>query len=280
MPATSPAQSPGTLLISVVLWSRRSADTEGIVLAVLSGSIASGLGYAAWYTALPRLGAIAAANAQLSVPVIAALAGVVLFGEPVTLRLSVSSVLVLGGTALAVRRRLTLKPRGLPASASGLAAASESRALLLPARHFGNRVPISRAYFSSSIRVSLMLCNSAAISRRGFIRSVAPAHLEGLGQIFIRADRGKVIGHEDLLGFCCAPAVTVLWVAQAGWVPGRLSPLSGVPAVDCSAREHPRQHLVVQDEPMVEGRRDMQAHNRQQRVSQERVDIACQKARL
>jgi cystathionine beta-lyase/cystathionine gamma-synthase len=53
--------------------------------------------------------AIAAANAQLSAPAIAALAGVVLFAEPITLRLSVSSVLVLGGTGLAVRRRLTFK---------------------------------------------------------------------------------------------------------------------------------------------------------------------------
>jgi drug/metabolite transporter (DMT)-like permease len=79
------------------------------VLAVLSGSIASGLGYAAWYTALPRLGAIAAANAQLSVPVIAALAGVILFSEPITWRLAISSVLVLGGTALAVRRTLIFK---------------------------------------------------------------------------------------------------------------------------------------------------------------------------
>ena len=50
--------------------------------------------------------AASAANAQLSAPVIAALAGVVLFAEPITLRLSVASVLVLGGTALAVRGRL------------------------------------------------------------------------------------------------------------------------------------------------------------------------------
>lgn len=100
---------PGTLLISVAFWGHRSADTEGIVLALLSGAIASGLGYAAWYTALPRLGAIAAANAQLSVPVIAALAGVILFAEPITVRLAASSVLVLGGTALAVRRALILK---------------------------------------------------------------------------------------------------------------------------------------------------------------------------
>src|SRR2546421_3033309 len=66
---------PGVLLISALCWPRRSADPEGIVLAALSGSLASGLGYAAWYTAMPRLGAIVAANAQLSVPVIAALAG-------------------------------------------------------------------------------------------------------------------------------------------------------------------------------------------------------------
>jgi drug/metabolite transporter (DMT)-like permease len=97
---------PGVLLISALFWAHRSADLQGIVLAVLSGSLASGLGYAAWYTAMPRLGAIVAANAQLSVPVIAALAGVVLFDEPITARLAVSSVLVLGGTALGVRRKL------------------------------------------------------------------------------------------------------------------------------------------------------------------------------
>jgi drug/metabolite transporter (DMT)-like permease len=100
---------PGVLLISALFWAHRSADLQGTVLAVLSGSLASGLGYAAWYTAMPRLGAIVAANAQLSVPVIAALAGVVLFDEPITARLAVSSVLVLGGTALGVRRKLTLQ---------------------------------------------------------------------------------------------------------------------------------------------------------------------------
>jgi drug/metabolite transporter (DMT)-like permease len=100
---------PATLLVSALLWAHRSADTQGVVLAVLSGALASGVGYAAWYTALPKLGAIAAANAQLAVPVIAALAGVVLFGEPITTRLAVSSILVLGGSALAVRRTLTLR---------------------------------------------------------------------------------------------------------------------------------------------------------------------------
>jgi drug/metabolite transporter (DMT)-like permease len=103
--------APGALLLSGLLWPYRHADPGGIVLAALSGAVASGLGYAAWYTALPRLGAIAAANAQLSVPVIAALAGVALFDEPITARLTTASVLVLGGTALAVRRSLKLRTR-------------------------------------------------------------------------------------------------------------------------------------------------------------------------
>jgi len=99
---------PATLLVSALFWARHSADIEGVGLAMLSGAVASGLGYVAWYTALPKLGAIAAANAQLAVPVIAALAGVVLFGEPITARLAAASVLVLGGSALAVRRNLSL----------------------------------------------------------------------------------------------------------------------------------------------------------------------------
>lgn len=95
---------PGALLISAFFHAHRSADLQGMVLAALSGSVTSGLGYAAWYAALPALGAIAAANLQLSVPVIAALAGVVLFDEPITTRLVACSLLVLGGTAAAVRR--------------------------------------------------------------------------------------------------------------------------------------------------------------------------------
>ena len=56
-----------------------------------------------------KIGAIAAANAQLAVPVIAALAGVVLFNEPITTRLVLSSILVLGGSAVAVRRSVATR---------------------------------------------------------------------------------------------------------------------------------------------------------------------------
>jgi drug/metabolite transporter (DMT)-like permease len=103
--------APGALLVSAVMWRQSSFDGTGVLLAALSGSLASGIGYAAWYVALPRLSAIAAANLQLSVPLIAALAGVVLFGEPITVRLAVSSILLLGGIALATRRSIELSRR-------------------------------------------------------------------------------------------------------------------------------------------------------------------------
>jgi drug/metabolite transporter (DMT)-like permease len=102
--------APGALLVTALMWPHASLDRAGILLAALSGAIASGLGYAAWYRILPRLSAITAANMQLSVPVIAALAGVLLFDEAVTLRLAISSVLVLGGIAVATRR--AFQPKG------------------------------------------------------------------------------------------------------------------------------------------------------------------------
>ena len=74
----------------------------GIVYATLSGALASGLGYAIWYAALRGLTATRAAVVQLSVPVIAAIAGITFLGEHVTVRLAISSVAVLGGIALFV----------------------------------------------------------------------------------------------------------------------------------------------------------------------------------
>lgn len=77
---------------------------DGLGLAVASGALASGLGYAVWYAALPRLSTSTAATVQLSVPVIAALGGVLWMGEVITARLVVASLLILGGVALALRR--------------------------------------------------------------------------------------------------------------------------------------------------------------------------------
>lgn len=82
-----------------------SVDRVGLLYALLSGALASGAGYAIWYAALRGLNATSAATVQLSVPVIAALGGVLLLGEAVTLRLAFSSVAILGGVALVLLKR-------------------------------------------------------------------------------------------------------------------------------------------------------------------------------
>jgi drug/metabolite transporter (DMT)-like permease len=76
-------------------------EAPGVLLAVVSGAVTSGLGYALWYALLPCLGAARAAVAQLTVPVIAALGGAVLLAEVPGLRFWLASLLVLGGVALA-----------------------------------------------------------------------------------------------------------------------------------------------------------------------------------
>ena len=80
-------------------------DARGALLAVLSGAVASGLGYAIWYTVLPAMRATHAATVQLSVPVIAAIGGVLLLGEHLSLRLVLCSVAILGGIALVLHAR-------------------------------------------------------------------------------------------------------------------------------------------------------------------------------
>lgn len=81
------------------------SDARGIALAAASGALASGLGYVAWYAALRGLAATTAALVQLAVPVLAALAGVALLGEPLTLRLATSAGAILGGIGLALARK-------------------------------------------------------------------------------------------------------------------------------------------------------------------------------
>jgi len=90
---------PFALALSVLAGVTR-IDPAGIAYAVLSGAVASGVGYAVWYTALPGMRATTAATVQLSVPVLTALAGLSLLGEPLTGRLIVASVAILGGIAL------------------------------------------------------------------------------------------------------------------------------------------------------------------------------------
>lgn len=85
------------------------ASGAGVALALASGALTSGLGYAAWYVAVPALTRSAAAVVQLAVPLVAALGGVVLLGEALDARLAVAAALVLGGIAAAVLPRPALR---------------------------------------------------------------------------------------------------------------------------------------------------------------------------
>jgi drug/metabolite transporter (DMT)-like permease len=78
---------------------------HGELLAIASGALASGLGYTVWFAALRGLTAIRASMVQLAVPVLAAAGGVLLLGEPLTMRLVISAALILGGLAIALAGR-------------------------------------------------------------------------------------------------------------------------------------------------------------------------------
>jgi drug/metabolite transporter (DMT)-like permease len=81
------------------------ASSRGIALAVISGAVTSGLGYAVWYRALPRLSVMVAAVAQLCVPIIAAVAAAALLGEHLSTRLMISGAAVLSGVGLVLSAR-------------------------------------------------------------------------------------------------------------------------------------------------------------------------------
>lgn len=92
-------------LLALVCAGRLQWDIAGLSLAVASGAVASGLGYAVWYAVLAFIGTHVAAVSQLSVPVITAIAGVALLAEPLTPRLVLAAAAVIGGIALVVTRR-------------------------------------------------------------------------------------------------------------------------------------------------------------------------------
>jgi drug/metabolite transporter (DMT)-like permease len=97
--------APIAAALSILMHDGASLDSAGFWYAVSSGALTSGIGYAIWYTTLPALKATSAATVQLSVPVIAALGGIVFLGEPLTLRLVLASVAILGGIALVIMEK-------------------------------------------------------------------------------------------------------------------------------------------------------------------------------
>ena len=95
--------TPLALVLLVIFWPGGEFHAEGMAYAVASGAIASALGYALWYSILVHIAAIKAATLQLSVPVLAVFAGWLFLDEPVTLRIILSSLAVIGGVAMVIR---------------------------------------------------------------------------------------------------------------------------------------------------------------------------------
>jgi drug/metabolite transporter (DMT)-like permease len=93
---------PLTFIISLLWLPSMAITAEGFLWAALSGSITSAVGYVIWYAALRGLTATLAATLQLSVPALAALGGVVLLSEKLTLRLFLAGALILAGVGLAI----------------------------------------------------------------------------------------------------------------------------------------------------------------------------------
>ena len=96
---------PFVAVLSLVMWRSASVSGKGALLALLSGALTSGGGYVVWYQALRGLTATRAAIVQLSVPVLAAIGGVVFLSETITPRLLVSTFIILGGVCLAIVSR-------------------------------------------------------------------------------------------------------------------------------------------------------------------------------
>lgn len=96
---------PLALVLSILSFGSASLEPYGIALAIASGAITSGMGYVIWYAALPLLSATRAASVQLSVPAIAAVGGVLVLGEPVSLRLIIATILLISGISLVLWNR-------------------------------------------------------------------------------------------------------------------------------------------------------------------------------
>lgn len=93
---------PLVIVLTVATFNNTNYSSEGILLAVVSGGITSGIGYTIWYIALGGLSSTQAAVLQLSVPVIATFGGVIFVSEVITFRLTISAIMVLGGILMVV----------------------------------------------------------------------------------------------------------------------------------------------------------------------------------
>ena len=97
--------APLAVVLSLVLHARAAVNPAGIACALLSGALASGIGYALWYSVLPALKSMHAATVQLSVPILVAIGGIFFLGEAFKLRLMLAAAAILGGIALVIFER-------------------------------------------------------------------------------------------------------------------------------------------------------------------------------
>ncbi len=103
--------APMALVLWIIVYSSTN-DTinlalDGVIYALLSGIITSGIGYIIWYSVLPELKATQAAIVQLSVPLLVTLAGALLLNEQITLRVIFASLAILAGTVLVLKFKHT-----------------------------------------------------------------------------------------------------------------------------------------------------------------------------
>lgn len=91
---------PFSIVLNILMLNNSYSDSQGLLLAVLSGTLASGAGYAIWYSVLPLLKSSNASVVQLIVPVLTSLGGIIFVDEPLTLRIFIASILILFGIAL------------------------------------------------------------------------------------------------------------------------------------------------------------------------------------
>ena len=96
---------PMAAMVAVVYWSGVHLSKEGILLAALSGAVASGIGYTVWYAALKFHSATSAAVLQLAVPAIATAGGILFLAELATTRIYIAAGLILGGILLTIFAR-------------------------------------------------------------------------------------------------------------------------------------------------------------------------------
>ena len=96
---------PFLLLLFYFLLQESNYSKTGILLALFSGVVTSGLGYIIWYAALKGLTTIQASVVQLFVPVLAGLGGLILMKETISFRLFIAALLILGGVLLLIVKK-------------------------------------------------------------------------------------------------------------------------------------------------------------------------------